>query len=93
MTSAVAGKIPVVLVVDVGGTHVKILAMGQRKPRKIQSGPNLTPRRMVHQVKKEANDWAYNAVSIGYPGPVINGRLLQEPRNAVPALHGSPQRE
>jgi polyphosphate glucokinase len=70
-----------VLVVDVGGTHVKVLATGQETPRKIPSGPTLTPRRMVAAVKKLAKDWPYDVVSIGYPGLVLSGRPVAEPRN------------
>jgi polyphosphate glucokinase len=70
-----------VLVVDVGGTHVKILATGQREPRKFPSGPKMTPKRMVSGVKKLAADWTYDVVSIGYPGPVHRGRPMAEPRN------------
>jgi polyphosphate glucokinase len=70
-----------VLVVDVGGTHVKVLATGQREPRKVESGPTLTARRMVSAVKKLTADWSYDVVSIGYPGPVLQGRPVAEPRN------------
>jgi polyphosphate glucokinase len=70
-----------VLTVDVGGTHVKILATGQDKPRKCPSGPKLTPKEMVAGVKKLAQRWKYDAVSIGYPGVVIHGRPVSEPRN------------
>lgn len=70
-----------VLVVDVGGTHVKILATGQQEARKFPSGPTLTARQMVAGVKKLAGDWKYDAVSIGYPGPVIKNRPLAEPYN------------
>jgi polyphosphate glucokinase len=70
-----------VLVVDVGGTSVKILATGQREPRQFVSGPKLTPRQMVSEVKKLARDWKYDVVSIGYPGPVLHGRPLAEPYN------------
>ena len=70
-----------VLVVDVGGTHVKVLATGQKQPREFPSGPKLTPKQMVAGVKKIAKDWRYNAVSIGYPGPVIRNRPLVEPYN------------
>jgi polyphosphate glucokinase len=70
-----------VLVIDVGGTHVKILATGQRVPRKLDSGPRMTPKRMVSGVKKLAADWTYDVVSIGYPGPVHRGRPMAEPRN------------
>ncbi|MGE5327498.1 MAG: ROK family protein [Deltaproteobacteria bacterium] len=69
------------LVVDVGGTHVKILATGQTGLREFQSGPELTPRRMVAGVKKFAADWEYGAVSIGYPGVVVHNRPVAEPHN------------
>jgi polyphosphate glucokinase len=70
-----------VLVVDVGGTHVKILATGQNADRQFDSGPTLTPDRMVAGVRKLASDWKYDGVSIGYPGPVLNGRPVLEPPN------------
>ena len=70
-----------ILVVDVGGTHVKILASGQRTPRRFESGPTLTPRRMVAGVKRAAAGWAYDAISIGYPGVVVRGRPVSEPHN------------
>ena len=70
-----------VLVVDIGGTHVKILAAGQTEPREFPSGPEMTPRRMIAGVKKLATDWKYNAVSIGYPGVVVHNRPVAEPHN------------
>jgi polyphosphate glucokinase len=70
-----------VLVVDVGGTNVKLLASGQREPRKIPSGPSLTPRGMVPRIKEAVADWSYDVVSIGVPTPVIHGRPLHEPHN------------
>ena len=70
-----------VLVVDVGGTSVKILATGQTEARSFLSGPTLTPRLMVSGVKKLATDWTYDVVSIGYPGPVIHGRPVANPHN------------
>ena len=70
-----------VLVIDVGGTAVKILATGQIESRSFRSGPTLTPKRMVSGVKKLAADWAYDAVSIGYPGAVLGGRPIAEPVN------------
>jgi glucose-6-phosphate isomerase len=69
-----------VLVVDVGGTTVKLLATGQDEPRRFPSGPTLTAEQMVVGVKKLAGDWKYDAVSIGYPGPVIKNRPLADPR-------------
>jgi predicted NBD/HSP70 family sugar kinase len=70
-----------VLVVDVGGTHIKILAAGMREPRKIPSGPDLTARRMVGLVKRAAHDWKYDRVTIGFPGPVVKGRSFADPVN------------
>jgi polyphosphate glucokinase len=70
-----------VLAIDVGGTHVKILATGQRKRREFESGRTLMPRRMVAGVKKLAADWKYDVVSIGYPGPVLRNRPVTEPPN------------
>ena len=70
-----------VLVVDVGGTSVKILASGQTEIRSFLSRPGLTPRRMVLGVKKLASNWRYDVVSIGYPGPVLQGRPTAEPIN------------
>jgi polyphosphate glucokinase len=70
-----------VLVIDVGGTHVKILASGQEERREFPSGPALTAEQMVRGVKELAGDWKYDAVSIGYPGPVLHGRPVAEPHN------------
>ena len=70
-----------VMVVDIGGTHVKILATGQEQSREFSSGPTLTAKQMVAGVKKLARDWRYNAVSIGYPGPVVRNRPVTEPYN------------
>jgi polyphosphate glucokinase len=70
-----------VLVVDVGGTSVKILATGGTERRSFPSGPTLAPRRMVSEVKKLARGWAYDVVSIGYPGPVHGGHPIAEPHN------------
>jgi len=70
-----------VLVVDIGGTHVKILATGQKEHREFPSGPKLSARDMVAGVKKAASGWKYDAISIGYPGVVINNRPLADPWN------------
>ena len=70
-----------VLVVDVGGTNVKILATGQAEPRRFPSGPKLTPEQMVSGVKELAGEWQYDVVSIGYPGLVLHGRVVAEPHN------------
>jgi len=70
-----------VLAVDIGGTHVKILATGQDERQEFESGPKLTPQAMVATVKKLAKDWKYELVSIGYPGRVRSNRPIDEPRN------------
>jgi polyphosphate glucokinase len=70
-----------VLVVDVGGTHVKILATGQRDHREFSSGPTLTAEQMVTEVKALAGKWKYDVVSMGYPGVVLDDRPVAEPHN------------
>jgi len=70
-----------VLVIDVGGTNVKVLVSGEDTPRKFESGPDLTPDEMVERVKETTKDWKYDAVSIGYPGPVLRNRPIMEPHN------------
>src|SRR5262249_35385517 len=70
-----------VLVVDVGGTHVKVLATGQQTHRQFESGPDLTPAQMVAGVLEIADGWDYEAVSIGYPGPVLHDKPIGEPHN------------
>src|SRR5258705_10087652 len=77
-----------VLVIDVGGTHVKILASGQSESRKSDSGPTLTAQRMVRGVKELANGWNYDVVAVGYPGPVLHGRPVAEPHNLAPGWVG-----
>ena len=70
-----------ILVIDVGGTHVKLLMTGQKEPVKIPSGPSMTAAKMSRVVKKATHSWKYDCVAIGYPGPVINGHPLREPHN------------
>ena len=70
-----------VLVIDIGGTHVKLLATGQKLPIKIPSGPEMTPGRMVTLVKRATAKWKYSAISIGYPGPVLHGKPVSDPHN------------
>jgi polyphosphate glucokinase len=70
-----------VLAIDVGGTHVKMLATDQKDPQEFVSGPRMTAKQMVATVKKLTADWNYDAVSIGYPGPLLHGRILREPYN------------
>ena len=72
---------PRVLVVDVGGSHVKMLATGQREARRFPSGPKLTAAKMVAKVRRAAGDWQYDVVTIGYPGALLHGRIAAEPYN------------
>jgi polyphosphate glucokinase len=75
------GKARKVLAVDIGGSHVKILASGRRVSRRAESGPEMTAQQMVEAVKALAEGWDYHAVSLGYPGPVLHNRPLLEPVN------------
>jgi len=70
-----------VLVIDVGGTHVKLLATGRRTPLRFGSGPHLTPAVMVRETLAATAGWRYDAITIGYPGPVRKGRPVTEPFN------------
>lgn len=77
-----------ILVIDVGGSHVKMLATGKRTPVKIPSGPELTPATMVAEVLKATEDWKYDRVSIGFPGPVADNLPTAEPVNLGPGWVG-----
>jgi predicted NBD/HSP70 family sugar kinase len=72
-----------VLVIDVGGTNVKLLLSGEEIPRKFESGPKLTAEPMVKKTKEIAADWKYEAVSIGYPGPVLRGGIRIQPNECA----------
>jgi polyphosphate glucokinase len=69
-----------ILVIDIGGTHVKVM-ISRTKRGKFKSGPKLTPRELVAEVKEEIEDWKFDAVSIGFPAPVRDGRILNEPKH------------
>jgi polyphosphate glucokinase len=70
-----------VLVLDVGGTHVKILMTGQKEPVKFVSGPTMTAQKMIAGVKRAIRGWKFDCISIGYPGPIVNSHPLREPHN------------
>src|SRR5277367_1122407 len=70
-----------VLVIDVGGSHVKTRVSGHRDMRQMESGPDMTPRQMVSRVLRLIGDLKYDAVSIGYPGVVVHGKIVTEPHN------------
>jgi polyphosphate glucokinase len=77
-----------VLAVDIGGTHVKVLATGRKTKLEIPSGQDLTPKKMTAAVRKITAGWKYDAVSVGYPGPVVHGRVVSEPHNLGPGWVG-----
>jgi len=76
------------MVVDIGGTHVKLLATGRRTPVRLPSGPELTPNEMVKLVKAAVSGWQFEAVSVGVPAPVVHGRPISEPHNLGPGWLG-----
>ena len=70
-----------VLVVDIGGTHVKLMRSGSPDARKFDSGDGFTPEQVIAGVKATAGDWKYDVVSIGIPSPVLRGKVMEEPWN------------
>ncbi len=70
-----------VLVIDIGGTNIKVYGSGRREPLKIESGPTMTPKELVKAVKANTSDWKYDVISVGYPGPVVHGKPLTDPAN------------
>ena len=78
---AAAGSDPIVLTIDVGGSHVKILTSAGGEMRRTESGPGLTPKQMVASVKTLAEGLDYDVISMGYPGPVRNNRPSLDPFN------------
>jgi polyphosphate glucokinase len=76
------------LVIDVGGTHVKALTTGRTEPVKIPSGREMTPKQMIAEILESVNGWKFQTISIGYPGPVLQGRPAEEPANLGPGWVG-----
>jgi len=77
-----------ILVIDIGGTNVKMLASGQETPRKFPSGPEMTPERMVEGVLSATKDWEYDAITIGFPAPILCSQPMTEPVNLGPGWMG-----
>ena len=77
-----------VLAVDVGGRHVKALAQGQSERRKFKSGPDLTPELMVEGTLELVQDWDFDHITVGVPGPVADGVVTREPVNLGPGWKG-----
>ena len=70
-----------ILVIDIGGSNVKLMISSRAKRRRFPSGPNLTPRQTVRQIKQVAADWNFDSVSIGFPAPVRDGKIMKDPKN------------
>jgi polyphosphate glucokinase len=70
-----------ILVIDIGGTNIKVASSDNRVPIKIPSGPTMTAEKMTKDVLAATKDWEYDCISIGYPGPVVHDRPLAEPHN------------
>jgi len=79
---------PRILVLDVGGTHVKMRMGSEGEVREFESGPKLTARRMVRNVREVTADWRYDVISMGYPGVVFHGRITADPHNLGPGWIG-----
>src|SRR6478609_9106919 len=80
-TETEAMKKKKVLVIDIGGSNVKLMISDKAKRRKFPSGPSLTPRKFVTETKKALQDWKFDAIAIGFPAPVKEGRIAVEPKN------------
>jgi polyphosphate glucokinase len=76
-----------ILVVDIGGTHVKLMISRSEK-RKFDSGTKLSPRQLIAQIKENAEGWSYDAISIGFPAPVHKGRIISNPKHLAPGWVG-----
>jgi len=70
-----------ILVVDIGGSNVKLMISQEEKRRKFKSGPKLTPNEAVEQIRKETSDWDFEAVSVGFPAPVRDGKIVHDPKH------------
>ena len=69
-----------ILVVDIGGTHVKLL-MARRSHRQLDSGPKMGPQELVTKIKESTREWKFDAISIGFPAPVRDGRIARNPKH------------
>jgi polyphosphate glucokinase len=77
-----------ILVIDIGGTNIKVASSDKLVPVKIPSGPTMTAAQMTKDVLAATRDWEYDCISIGYPGPVVHDRPLAEPHNLAPGWVG-----
>jgi polyphosphate glucokinase len=79
-----------ILIIDIGGTNIKVASSDKPVPIKIPSGPTLTAEQMANDVLAATKGWAYDCISIGYPGPVIHDHPLAEPHNLAAGWIGYP---
>ena len=79
-----------ILIIDIGGTNIKVASSDKLVPIKIPSGPTMTAEQMTKDVLAATKDWAYDCISIGYPGPVVHDRPLAEPHNLAAGWVGFP---
>jgi len=77
-----------ILVIDIGGSNVKLKVTGVAKRRKFPSGSKLTARQMASEVKKQTTDWEFDVIAIGFPGPVLHGQPTVNPKNLGPGWMG-----
>ena len=73
-----------ILAVDIGGTHIKLLATGHRTKVEFVSGPDMTPKKMIDGIRRAIPGWKYDVVSMGYPGPVLGDHPVADPHNLGP---------
>lgn len=77
-----------VLVVDIGGNKLKMLVTGETERRAVESGPEMTATQAVQAIRDLAKGWHYEAMVIGYPGPVADNTPVLEPKNLGPGWQG-----
>jgi polyphosphate glucokinase len=78
----------IVLAIDIGGSHVKIMSSAGGEERKATSGPHMDAAAMADAVEKLAAGLQYDVIAMGYPGPVVHNRILAEPHNLAPGWTG-----
>jgi hypothetical protein len=77
-----------VLVIDIGGTNLKLAVKGVEESRKVPSGRDLTPQVMIQRVNETIRDWTFDTISVGFPAPVVRGEIQLEPANLAPGWLG-----
>jgi polyphosphate glucokinase len=85
---ACLGGIMAILVIDVGGSHIKLRLQDVEEVRKAPSGPEMTPQQMIDKVHQETSDWRFDRATIGFPAPVVDGKIHKEPVNLGPGWLG-----